>query len=129
MRALRWGDRDEDGTPGSEAESRAAGEHLARMVLEREVGRLHEAWTRLAGEGEVWRDAATMTQSLLWLTAEELREVNDQVREVLLRHRDRHDHPDRRPAGARLCAMVAWGVPTYDLGEPAPGADVPPGVG
>jgi hypothetical protein len=50
-----------------------------------------------------------------WLTAEELNEVNLAVRDLLMSRIDRFEHPERRPAGARLCAFLAWGVPAYDM--------------
>jgi DNA-binding transcriptional ArsR family regulator len=113
VRGLRWGD-EKDADP----DTAAAAQHLARMVLEREVARLQEAWLRLATDDQRWQDAATMTQSMLWLSAQELQEANGAIREILLRTRDRHEHPERRPAGSRLCAFLAWGTPTYGLAEP-----------
>ncbi len=113
---LRWQD------DAGDEDARRAGDALSRMMLERELQRLDEARHRLPGDAEIWREAAETTQSLLWLTAEELAAINDEVRRLLLSAVDRHEHPDRRPPGSRLCAFLAWGVPTYDLADPTPGA-------
>ena len=59
-------------------------------------------------------------QSMLWLTADELEEINLAVRDLFLRHIDRHEDPALRPPGARLCGLVAWGVPTYGLADEVP---------
>ena len=55
-----------------------------------------------------------------WLTADELREMNDAITAVLDRHIERLTDPGQRPSGSRLCEFVAWGVPTYFPGvDPA----------
>jgi DNA-binding transcriptional ArsR family regulator len=113
---LRWQD------DAGDEDVRRAGDALSRMMLERELQRLHDARQRLPTDDEAWREAAETTQSLLWLTAEELAAVNDEVRRLLLSTVDRLEHPDRRPPGSRLCAFLAWGVPTYDLADPTPAA-------
>ena len=51
-----------------------------------------------------------MSQTEAYLTAEELEGLNREITELMQRHRDRLDR-DRRPAGSRLCELVAWGVP------------------
>jgi DNA-binding transcriptional ArsR family regulator len=98
-------------------ESRLAGQALSRMLLEREAARRDLALQRLGDDEARWRDAAGSSQSLLWLTSDELAEINEKVRELLLEKVDRHEDASLRPAGARLCAFVAWGVPAYDLME------------
>ena len=56
-----------------------------------------------------------------WLTAAELKEMNDDVVAVLRRHLERLHDPSLRPPGSRLCEFVAWGVPMYLPGvEPTP---------
>lgn len=116
VRGMTWGDDDDP-------EVRRAGDALTRSVIERELQRLNDAWARLPGDEPAWRSAANATQSMLWLTADELAEANAAVSAILLRTRDRHDHPERRPPGSRLCAFLAWGVPTYDLAPATHGAE------
>ncbi|MEZ5098117.1 MAG: hypothetical protein R2731_19815, partial [Nocardioides sp.] len=67
-----------------------------------------------------WREAAQTTQSMAWLTAEELAELNDAIRDLMLATLGRHRDPSLRPPGSRLCALLAWGVPTYGVADPTP---------
>jgi hypothetical protein len=100
-----------------------AGRALEEMLLQRQVTRYHHARTQLLDDGEQgWAEAAAHTQSASWLTAEELDALNLEIREVLERHADRLADPSRRPAGSRLCELVAWGVPLL-----LPGMEATPG--
>ena len=93
------------------------------MMLDRERARLDLSLERLRGDQQSWRDAASVTQSLLWLTDEELREVTHTLFEVAMRYADRLEDASARPAGARLCSYLGWGVPTYDVLPATPDAD------
>jgi DNA-binding transcriptional ArsR family regulator len=110
---MRWGDPDES------PELARASEALSQMMIEREVARFAGSRARMRGDTASWQEASTSSQSMLWLTAEELNEINLAVRELLVSKIDRFEHPDRRPEGARICAFVAWGVPACDV-EKAP---------
>ncbi|MGI8578313.1 MAG: winged helix-turn-helix domain-containing protein [Nocardioidaceae bacterium] len=101
--------------PGSE--SSIVGKLLTRMLVEREIDRLWRALDRRSVEPTQWRDAGTVTQSMLWLTPEELAEINTAVKDLLLSKIERVEDPTLRPDGARLCAFLAWGVPAFDLTE------------
>ena len=103
-----------------EPEAALAGRTLSRLFLQREVDRLALAQERLAGDDPEWEAAADVTQSGLWLTAAELRELNDRLRDLLLERLERHEDPAKRPPGSRLCAVMAWAVPTYDIADPTP---------
>ena len=110
-----WKDGDE--TP----EGCQAALALSEMVMNRSLARLRESDERAGQEPEEWRGAAGNIQSMVWVTAAELRELNDAVAEVVMRFHDRFEDPGARPSGARLCELVAWGVPTYIPGqEPTP---------
>lgn len=103
---LAWDDV--DATPGE----RRAGRALEEMMLQRQVARYHQARTRLSDDDDLdWADATTSTQHVSWLTADELDEVNLEIRGILERHADRWSDPASRPAGSRLCELVAWGAP------------------
>ncbi len=114
---MSWGD-EEDGPVG--ADLQLAGRALTEVMVGREVDRLLESQARAPEESAEWRQAANLTQSMAWLTAEELDAANNAVREVLMKHFDRHQDPALRPPGSRLCAMVSWGVPTYGLADETP---------
>ncbi|HYO18369.1 MAG TPA: helix-turn-helix domain-containing protein [Dermatophilaceae bacterium] len=106
---LRWGDPDES------PELARAGDELSQLVIERELARFAESRARRREETLPWQEASTSSQSMMWLTADELSEINLAVAELLMSRLDRFEHPERRPEGARLCAFLAWGVPAYDV--------------
>ena len=114
---MRWGD------PGESTELARAGEELSQLMIEREVARFASSRARRREDTAPWQEASTSSQSMQWLTAEELNEVNLAVRDLLMSRIDRFEHPERRPEGARLCAFLAWGVPAYDM-ETAPDDEV-----
>ena len=60
---------------------------------------------------------------MLWLTAAELAEINEAIRDLFTRGMERHDDPGARPEDARLCALMAWGVPAYGFEGTAGGED------
>jgi len=111
-RGMSWDDQGQDGDPVA-ADVRLAGEALTETLLAHEARRLTESRRRLHDEGVEWRAAAATMQSMLWLTANELAEINAAVQELLTSRLDRFDDPQQRPEGARLCAFVAWGMPAY----------------
>jgi DNA-binding transcriptional ArsR family regulator len=107
--AMRWGD------PGESPELARAGEELSQLMIEREVVRFASSRARRRDDTPPWQEASTSSQSMQWLTAEELNEINLAVRDLLMSRVDRFEHPERRPDGARLCVFLAWGVPAYDM--------------
>ncbi|RZU01349.1 ArsR family transcriptional regulator [Kribbella rubisoli] len=113
---FRW---DEEHASGSLDERRAA-QALSEVVMGRAIDRLREAQQRAPEAPEEWRAANSNTEMVAWLTADELKEMNEAINAVLDRHVERLTDPTQRPAGSRLCEFVAWGVPVYFPGvEPA----------
>ena len=90
---------------------------LSEMMLDRQLDRLHAAQVRAPEEPASWRAAMEVSQSATWLTDEELAARNDEIRAILMRDIDRLTDPSKRPEGARLCELVAWGVPVTFGGE------------
>jgi hypothetical protein len=58
-----------------------------------------------------WREAGLISTSLLFLTAEELAEVQGEVVAIVRRYLDRLREPDRRPEGARPVRLVSFAAP------------------
>jgi DNA-binding transcriptional ArsR family regulator len=111
---LAWDDA--DATPGE----LRAGRALEEMLLQRQVTRYQQARTQLVDDGDRdWAAAAASTHHASWLTAEELDALNLEVRAVLERYADRLIDPAKRPAGSRLCELVAWGAPLLLAGVEA----------
>jgi DNA-binding transcriptional ArsR family regulator len=106
---MRWND------VGESPELARAGDALSTLTIDREVARLARARERLREDTPPWQEAGTWTQSMMWLTADELNEINLAVTDLLMSRLDRFEHPEGRPDGARLCAFLAWGVPAYDF--------------
>jgi DNA-binding transcriptional ArsR family regulator len=103
---LAWDDAD-----ASPTELRA-GRALEELLLQRQVTRYQQARAQLHDEGDRhWSDAASSTQHASWLTVDELDELNLEIRTILERYADRLTDPAKRPAGSRLCELVAWGAP------------------
>ncbi len=100
--SLSWGDDAEDST---------AAASLQDVAIERELQRLRAALANADRESEAWRAAMSVNQSQLWLTADEAREIGDQVRELFLTKAVERQDPANRPADARLMSMLAWLVP------------------
>ena len=107
--------------PEAGPEQRRAAEALNQVAMGRALDRLSEARRREPEEPREWQEAAGGSEYATWLTAAELKEMNDDVVAVLRRHLDRLHDPTLRPPGSRLCEFVAWGVPMYLPGvEPTP---------
>lgn len=99
---LSWGDGD------AGPEERRAGEALSRVMLQRWADRFLDATSRAEGE---WREAAIVTQTMGYLTSDELNEVNRRVSEIIRGFEDRLEDTARRPEGARLVELVAFAAP------------------
>ncbi|MEU4193937.1 helix-turn-helix domain-containing protein [Kribbella sp. NPDC026611] len=113
---FRW---DEEHSSPSLEERRAA-QALSEVTMGRALDRMREARDRAPEEPEEWRKAQAGSEMVAWLTAAELKEMNDALTAVLDRYEERLTDPKQRPVGARLCEFVVWGVPTYFPGvEPA----------
>ena len=67
-------DADED-----DPESASARSALVDIFLERDMARARDFTARALTEPEEWRDAGTISSRQLLLTADELRELNEQV--------------------------------------------------
>ena len=96
---LSWGAAD------AEVDEKRAGDALTRVMLQRWTDRFLDAAERAEGE---WREAASVSQTMGYLTAEELEEVNRKVTEMIRGFEDRIEDADRRPEGSRLVELVAF---------------------
>jgi DNA-binding transcriptional ArsR family regulator len=89
----------------------AAGEALESSFLERAYGRLREWWARRASYSFAWRDAAFTSDSLGYLTAEEMAELGEEVAALFGRYRDRILNKELRPPGSQPTQLIAFGHP------------------
>lgn len=98
------------------AEGRHAALALSDLTMGRSLDRYREAAQRHAAEPPAWQDAAGGSQTMAWVTADELRELNAEIHDVVMRHVGRLEDPGKRPDGARLCELVSWGIPVQVTG-------------
>jgi DNA-binding transcriptional ArsR family regulator len=87
-----------------EPEARAAEQGLIDVYLARDFARIRNWFVEQPDAPKHWRDVSELTGQLLLLTADELREVNAAVREVLSPYRRRPRVADP-PEGARTVAV------------------------
>ena len=90
---MRWNDVDDS------PELQRAGDALSQVLVEREVARLAEWRARGHEEDPAWREAATANQSMLWLTAAELAEINEAIRDLFTRGYGAARRPGRQARG------------------------------
>lgn len=103
------------GGPDATPEERRAGRGFSRVWTQRLLERYLAAEERVDAEGGEWRDAADLSETAVWLTAQELKAVNEQFQEILSQHKDRVVNESKRPEGSRLVELVTWGMPVDDL--------------
>jgi predicted ArsR family transcriptional regulator len=87
-----------------------AGEALARTILERTFNQMRDWMSRRASYPEKWRNAGFMTNSVKYLTADELSAIMDEIVTIFDRYADRDDKA-KRPDGALPVRLYAHGHP------------------
>lgn len=96
--------------PGLDAEGMLAAEAATEVFLAHEIARLMDRLRRRDLEPEPWRQASPRIMGVTtWLTAAELREVSDQLMQILTltRHEERIADRSARPEGAREVRLFA----------------------
>jgi hypothetical protein len=91
--------------PGPELEDRLASEAATEAFLEHEFDQLRTWWHLRETEPPEWRDATGVGGSTMWVTAEELRQIHDEITPVLRRYTGRSEDPALRPPGARAARV------------------------
>ncbi len=104
-------------------ETEIAAAALDRLVTERQIARF-QAWTRaMASYPRDWRKAAGNSEWVLFLTPDELKQLNDELAEVLIsRFRERLTEPSKRPPGSLPVEYLLFSYPIAVPGA-APGGD------
>ena len=107
-----------------DTETELAAGALVRLLRERQIGRYLTWLETNASYPRRWRDAAGSSETLIYLTADELDELNEELLALVLpRFRDRITDPAQRPAGAIPVEILMFSypisVPPAEDGEPA----------
>jgi DNA-binding transcriptional ArsR family regulator len=103
-----------------------AAEELGNFWLDRILERARSALLRRSSWPAEWRQSDLLGQSevIVYMTADEARELGAEVERLYQRFDDRVDHPERRPDGAMPIEMVLFNYPLLHLADrPAPAAD------
>jgi DNA-binding transcriptional ArsR family regulator len=104
-------------------EAQVASEVTMRLFRERQLAR-YETWLATRGSyGAEWQDAATDSEYVFYLTPGELRQMNAEVHEVLMRWfglGGRIEDPARRPPGSAPVETLLFSYP-ITLPGPATG--------
>lgn len=93
-------------------ETKLAAGTLARLLHERNLER-YRNWLETRGSYPlVWREAAATSEYVLWLTTDELNQLNQELLELLLsRFSDRRTDPSARPSGALPVELLMFSYP------------------
>jgi predicted ArsR family transcriptional regulator len=101
-----------------DAEGEVAAGALQRLYLDRQLERYRTWRETRAGYPAAWRTAADESEYVFYLTADELRTLNEELHEKLLPLMERRmTDPSSRPPGAVPVEML---VINYPLAVPAP---------
>ncbi len=88
---------------------------LNAVFVDRETERIRR-WSRTSAEApREWREAASMTGVLSWLTPAELEEYGAQMQALAEKFAERIEHPERRPAEARPVRLFSVAFPVLEL--------------
>ncbi len=98
-------------TETGDAEQTAAGDALEAVYVERNTSQLRDWWARRRSYPNKWRKAASSSDSVLYLTAEELTRVGEDVRAVWEPYRARTRVRSKRPSGAQPVHLVFYSHP------------------
>lgn len=95
-----------------EGELARASDAITLALAEHEYLAYQRWQLRARSEPPEWFDAAFTTQALMFLNADELAALRDEVSEVMRRHvRMERLDPTARPPDVRMVRFFAWGVP------------------
>jgi hypothetical protein len=92
---------------GLDGEGALAAEAAAEAFLDHELARVKQRLRSLSLEPEPWRAASLVLGNTTWMTAGELHDITDQLKQLLLTPSERAADPASRPPGAREVRLFA----------------------
>lgn len=92
---------------GLDSDGALAAEAAAEAFLDHELARVKQRLRSLSLEPEPWRAASLLLGNTTWMTAEELHDITDQLKQLILPHTERAVDPASRPPGAREVRLFA----------------------
>src|ERR1700729_3577389 len=99
-------------TEHGDPETNLAASTLAGMLRDRQLDRFR-SWVESRGSfPQAWRDVAEQSEFVIWMTTDELKELNEELIELLVpRFRDRQTDPAARPDGALPVELLLLSYP------------------
>ena len=92
-------------------EATAAVNLLTEAVAQRYFANLTRWLEARAAEDEEWQRAAFLGDRFMWVTADELVEIEENVLAMTDKYLERQERPELRPPGARLVSYAHLGIP------------------
>jgi hypothetical protein len=85
---------------------------LTRVIAERDFEELGRWLDARSDDPVEWREAAGFGDDGVYLTAEELRELYERMRRLVLPFVERNERPELRPADARFVTVITLAFPS-----------------
>jgi DNA-binding transcriptional ArsR family regulator len=101
---------------GADEEADAAGTLLSKVVVERYFQNAIGWLDRRGSEDPKWIEAAMISDALVYMTAAELHEIDEQIRALLEPYLRRLEDKEPPAAGARPVNLIALGFPLPEEG-------------
>jgi predicted ArsR family transcriptional regulator len=99
-------------TEFDDPEAAVAAGLVAQLWRESQLRRLEHWRDSRSNYPREWRDAATHSESVMWVTAQELEEFNRELLELMMsRFRERRTDPSTRPEGALPVETLLFNYP------------------
>jgi DNA-binding transcriptional ArsR family regulator len=92
-------------------EANIAAKGLERLLFERAISRIRRFYDTKANLPKVWQEASDSTQAMIYVTPEELREVNTQLLSILQKFHPRLENHSLRPEGALPIELLVFAFP------------------
>ena len=105
---------------GEDAEAQIASDAVLRVFRERSFARYQEWQRAKAAYPREWREAAADSDFTFYVTADELRQLIDEVHALLRQFHDRLEDPSKRPPGS---LPVETMLMSYPIEPPRPAQD------
>ena len=105
-------------TGRADTETAQAAQVLADLIWDGWLSRLQQVRNTRHRFPPAWREVTSGSQYVAYLTPAEAAEFNEQLQQLLDRHRNRLVHPDQRPAGAVPVEYLLFNFP-QDSATPA----------
>jgi predicted transcriptional regulator len=110
--------------PWQDAETRLAVHAVTSIWIDRWLARARDRLMRVVGYPPAWQEGTLATQTDLYLTAQEAKDLGAAMHELIEPYQARRDDPSLRPPGGVHYEVMLFG---YPLDEPAaPGPETGP---